>query len=124
MPRGFRCGLVRSVAIIKPKRTLVHSPFLELVSNEPIVQRQIVAMQRQLAQANLFQSEIRRLIHPVPSLPEQRLIADIAHKQLGCIKQEIDERNKLCLIKSGLQDDLLTGRVRVPETILQGAEIA
>ena len=34
------------------------------------------------------------------------------------------EHIKLMHLKSGLQDDLLTGRVRVPETIMEGAENA
>ncbi|EKD35698.1 MAG: hypothetical protein ACD_75C01815G0002 [uncultured bacterium] len=35
--------------------------------------------------------------------------------------KEIGEIEKLLSLKSGFQDDLLNGRVQVPETIMEGA---
>lgn len=40
------------------------------------------------------------------------------YKQIETFKIELE---KLKHTKSGLQEDLLTGRVRVPETIMEGA---
>ena len=58
---------------------------------------------------------------PWPSFQEQNLIAE---KLTAFDAQQITEERelkKLKMIKSGLQDDLLTGRVRVPETLMEGA---
>ncbi len=58
---------------------------------------------------------------PWPSFQEQNLIAE---KLTAFDAQQITEERelkKLKMIKSGLQDDLLTGRVRVPETLMDGA---
>lgn len=55
------------------------------------------------------------------NIQEQRTIADVSFRQMDYIRRETYEYEKLYLLKSGLQDDLLTGRVRVPETIKEGA---
>jgi type I restriction enzyme, S subunit len=60
----------------------------------------------------------------VPSKSEQIRIVDKLVKCRSTIKGHENELSKLKLLKSGLQDDLLTGRVRVPESIMEGAKKA
>ena len=61
---------------------------------------------------------------PIPPTHEQGLIANVIDGADSKIEASRNELKKLKTLKSGLQDDLLTGRVRVPETIMEGAENA
>jgi len=55
---------------------------------------------------------------------EQHAIIDALNDFDAGIEKELAEYRKLLSIKSGVQDDLLTGRVRVPKTIVEGAAVA
>ena len=59
------------------------------------------------------------IVYPA-NLDEQQRIVRSLNKFDVVIDSEQIELTKLKSLKSGLQDDLLTGRVRVPETILGG----
>jgi len=65
--------------------------------------------------------ELHRVYIGVPPPVEQQAIVD----RIQTIDSNIDcttaEKTKLDLLKSGLMNDLLTGRVRVPEGIMDGA---
>lgn len=54
------------------------------------------------------------MLVPVPSIDEQREIARILDSADADIEAAESTREKLCQLKAGLTDDLLTGRVRVP----------
>lgn len=60
----------------------------------------------------------------IPPKPEQERIALLLLTSNAEINQCVKELDKLKYIKSGLQDDLLTGRVRVPGNIMVGATVA
>lgn len=66
-------------------------------------------------------SQFGRMMIPVAPTSEQIQIAEAAEQFDRNILSEVNECQKLKNLKSGLQDDLLTGRVRVPETIRGGA---
>lgn len=53
----------------------------------------------------------------LPTYSEQQKIAYIISSIETKIDTEFDKRSKLCLIKKGLMQDLLTGKVRFPEFI-------
>ena len=63
---------------------------------------------------------IKEFVIPVPPYNEQYMIA----AQLDALTESIEaserEARKLSKLKSGLMNDLLTGRVRVPESITDG----
>jgi type I restriction enzyme, S subunit len=62
---------------------------------------------------NISQAEIRSLILPLPQVDEQyRILANLesTRVRLDVLRREL---SKLRLLKAGLMDDLLTGRVRV-----------
>ncbi len=64
-------------------------------------------------QRNISQGQIRRLCIPLPSLLEQRISENRATEIEKRVKAESMTLTKLISLKSGLMDDLLTGRVRV-----------
>jgi type I restriction enzyme, S subunit len=61
-------------------------------------------------------SEIYRIEIAVPPEPEQREIVRRIEQTDDALKAEERKAVKLALLKSGLMTDLLTGRVRVPES--------
>ncbi|WP_194838983.1 restriction endonuclease subunit S, partial [Marinobacter salsuginis] len=67
----------------------------------------------QSAQKNINLQDLRPLKIPIPSQIEQRLIAKAYEGMAHRITQETQCLSKFKLQKTGLVDDLLTGRVRV-----------
>jgi hypothetical protein len=65
---------------------------------------------------------LRQVQAAFPSnLQEQSAIVERIFQQDNVLRAANTELNKLKFLKSGLQDDLLAGRVRVPESIMEGA---
>ena len=67
------------------------------------------------AQPQIIRSSLLGMLIPIPPPHEQDASIEILTLQDAEIRQHQAELNKLKSIKSGLMDDLLTGRVRVPE---------
>lgn len=63
--------------------------------------------------ASINSTQLNNFPLPCPSLLEQNAIVDIVESQNTRLNIEQAARDKLKLLKSGLMDDLLTGRVRV-----------
>lgn len=79
---------------------------------------QIVKLATGSGQPNLSKGIIDRTNIVLPrSVHEQVLIAERIDRMVEFQKSEINNLVKLVALKSGLQDDLLTGRVRVTETV-------
>ena len=57
----------------------------------------------------------------IPEMAEQSLIVESINPLESQLTKETLMLSKLISLKSGLQDDLLTGQFRVPETIREGA---
>lgn len=66
--------------------------------------------------------DLHRQSMALPPLEEQEQIADILRAKEARIDSEHAELSKLRLLKSGLMEDLLTGRVRVTKLLEQAAE--
>jgi len=62
--------------------------------------------------------KIKDFTIPVPEPIEQQMIAEYFNECAKAISEYEAELESYKNIKFGLQDDLLTGRVRVPETII------
>jgi type I restriction enzyme S subunit len=58
---------------------------------------------------------------PLPALREQIESMDTLDSLDDSIRNEREEMQKLTQLKSGLMSDLLTGRVRVPDDLVEGA---
>ncbi len=76
---------------------------------------------RQVAVSGVSSEDIGQFVLPCPKPCEQeQILAFLESYDCGLRLFEC-ERNKLGLLKSGLMTDLLTGRVRVPEGIVEAA---
>lgn len=121
VPDDFRCCLVRSAALVKLRPDVCDSIFVEQVLQSTALQTQIRSAQRQAAQPNLFQGEISSLMIALPPLGEQVVCATRLNALNTQISLESSALTKLHLLKRGIMHDLLTGRVRVPASQLDGA---
>lgn len=61
--------------------------------------------------------EMERILLPFPDYQEQSRIGEILFQFSNKLNVEIETVNKYRLTKSGLMTDLLTGKIRIPETI-------
>jgi type I restriction enzyme S subunit len=68
-------SLVRSVALIKPKKDVIDSTFLEYHLRTPALHAKMQRSANASSQANLFQGQIRELPTTLPPLPLQREFA-------------------------------------------------
>jgi type I restriction enzyme S subunit len=75
VPAGIEFSLVRSVAILKLLSTMCPK-YVEKILQSRFLQHQIAVSTSQLAQGNLFQGAIKKLLLPVPPLEEQIQIAN------------------------------------------------
>ena len=64
---------------------------------------------------------VRRLRVVLPPMPEQRRILDAQTEVSAKVAAEEREAGKLRLLKQGLAEDLLTGRVRVTSLLEKAA---
>lgn len=106
VPKGIAFSLVRSVAILKP--ILGMGPYVSLALRSPLLQYQITQRKSQTAQANIFQSSIKKLSLPVPPPAEQNEIVREVEKRLSvadAVEAEIltDERRSARLRQSILR---------------------
>jgi type I restriction enzyme, S subunit len=122
VPVWMKCVLVRSAALVKLDKSKIQSRFSEWILRSDLLQAQIQVSQRQAAQPNLFQSEIASLNFAKPILYEQAYISKILDIHQSLVEEEILYLEKLKITKTGLMQDLLTGKVRVTE-ILKDPEV-
>ncbi len=109
--------LQRSVAILRGTKDLLENDYLEIFLRGSYFQSLVKNSSNATAQAGLYLGQIACLDIPLPKVEEQQLIS----KKIQDLGQEIRQESacltKLVALKSGLMDDLLTGRVRVPENV-------
>ena len=91
----------------------VRNRYVELVIRS--AKRRLDARAPQSAQKNINLQDLRPLPVPLPSYGEQNLIAERYETFDTRLTKEKDAVDKLKQQKSGLMDDLLTGRVRVTQ---------
>ena len=80
---------------------------------DPRVRKQLRSTVNSSGRDVVSGSIVKALLIPLPPVEEQRRICAIASQGRTSIKIEADLLAKLHLLKQGLMDDLLTGRVRV-----------
>ncbi|MGO7611557.1 restriction endonuclease subunit S [Rhizobium ruizarguesonis] len=105
--------------VTKPKRSLLNSDFLCAWINSDGGMKQVRRLQAGGAQQNLNAGVLKKLLVPLPPMPEQKQIALSAQALLFDEEQEISALNEL---KSALMSDLLTGRKRVTDGLPLAAE--
>lgn len=126
MPAGMgQTNVNQHVCILRvPNATEADALFLSTVLGSTIGQKQLDALNTCGNRQGLNYQQLGSFIVPWPQTDERHLIAEHVKKGAKHISKEIDEVEKLKYLKSGLQDDLLTDRVRVPESIMEGAAAA
>jgi type I restriction enzyme S subunit len=91
----------------------VRSEFLARWINSDFGRNQILRMQGGLAQQHFNIGEMKNLLIPLPSIAEQHRIEDILLTQQSHVFSGKSHLSKLRAQKSGLMQDLLSGKVRV-----------
>ncbi|MBD2329273.1 restriction endonuclease subunit S [Alkalinema sp. FACHB-956] len=96
-------------------KSSIDAEFLSLALSSESTQTYLSTLKTGLAesQTNISQTIVRKLIIPVPEKLEQRKIIDRVASVRGLIDKEKNNLRKLRSQKSGLMQDLLTGKVRV-----------
>lgn len=114
---GFRLPVLPGAFLIRFRLAETLLPeFLQLyVNSEPGVKR-IANLAEGGVQKNIRGSAILRSFVPIPSPTEQEAILHMVHSLDAQSTTEHRECAKLRDLKSGLTNDLLTGRVRVPQS--------
>ena len=64
---------------------------------------------------------LKSVLFPVPKPEEQHAIEQILRESDNRLKGEVEQCKKLLLLKKGLMDDLLTGRVRITKLLEKAA---
>lgn len=102
----------RSVAVLRPNKTII-SKFLYILLQGKKIQNALFNRQSISAQPGIYLHDLSKISFNLPPLPEQKAIADILSKA----DEEIDLlTRKLSALKeqkTGLMQQLLTGKIRV-----------
>jgi type I restriction enzyme S subunit len=111
-PTVFESNIMR----IEVDESEILPKYLNGLMNTPIVLHQLQRRAKDaVAQSSINQQDVKGCLIPVPKLEEQGLVVDRIETEEGVIDKERAYKAKLQRLKTGLMQDLLTGRVRVPE---------
>jgi len=119
VPQHYSGNISRDLARIRPLEW-VRSRFLFHLLSSPLGQKTLEKAQVGTTRAELSIAPLRRLAFAFPRTLEQDAIARILDEQETALCGCETELVKVRKLKAGLMADLLTGRVRVPETIATG----
>lgn len=113
IPEGMRICLGQRVMLLRPVPDKARGAFLVAQIYSGAVADRIAALTAGTTNPHLNVAEVRQFVVPLPPVSEQTAIERQLSSLDSRIEAEADERDKLLVLKSGLMDDLLTGRVRV-----------
>ncbi len=105
--------LLSSIAIIRPIQNQVNPIYLKYFLSSKEIEHQIRSFKSGTAIRRVVLRDIKKFKIPLPSLPEQRRIAEILSNIDSKIQKEKSYKQNLQKLKKGLMQDLLTGKVRV-----------
>jgi type I restriction enzyme S subunit len=112
-PATFESSIVR----VRVKRDIIVPRFAVEFLRSPagyLLRRRFI---RQVAVSGVSSDDISHFLVPCPKPHEQECILSLLDAKDSVIRLVEDGAAKLLQLKSGLMNDLLTGRVRVPESI-------
>jgi len=101
------------IVISRPNHEKVRSEFLSIWVNSDHGKRQVLEGQGGLAQQHFNVGEMRTLLVKVPDINEQEMIENLLILQSSAINDLAKNQQKLCVLKTALMQDLLTGKKRV-----------
>jgi type I restriction enzyme S subunit len=121
MPEGLGTTNVNQhvCALRVPKATAADAKYLASLLASPIGQRQMDSLLTVGNRQGLNYQQLGSFVIPWPEEDERKAISSQIHGIEDQIRAEEKEHGKLALLKSGLMTDLLTGRVRVPNSKLK-----
>jgi type I restriction enzyme S subunit len=111
-------SLLSSVALIRCRAGLSHHEFFLNYLLSPTGQKRLKDLMSGNAITRLTLQKIKNFTVPLPPFEEQIWIAERLEECRSSIESTEHEMVKLQQLKSGLMTDLLTGRIRVPESVL------
>lgn len=120
IPSGMKICLGQRVMLLRPKDGRMTGEYLLAQILSGTVKDRIAALTSGTTNPHLNVSEIKDFDIPLPPLVEQQGIGERLRRLESRLRSETREQQKLEHMKSGLMDDLLTGRVRVTP-LLEGA---
>ncbi|MGO4320826.1 restriction endonuclease subunit S [Pseudomonas sp. KB_12] len=112
VPSEMRICLGQRVMLLRPKNGRLVADYLLAQIYSGAVKDRIASLTSGTTNPHLNVSEVRDFEIPLPTFDEQHFIADRMRSLESRIRCEIGELQKFVVLKSGLADDLLTGRVR------------
>jgi type I restriction enzyme S subunit len=125
VPEGMGEAYINQhIALVRPSSSLVNSRFVGHYLAGSIMQTYISQLNDAGAKAGLNLPTIRKLPSVLPSRFEQDQIAAGLDEIDNRIQNAMTEAKKLSELKSGLMDDLLTGRVRVSPVLTSAQQTA
>ncbi len=121
-PQLEGANLARQAALIRIRAT-VNAEFVVYYLSSNAGKAQVLASSLGSAQQVVNLKDLRTTVVPIPPVDEQKTIAACIERLAERMETEKSELRKLKSAKTGLMDDLLTGRVRVTP-LLKNAEEA
>ena len=106
------CNCV-DIVISRPDTRQIRAVFLALWINSGFGKKQVLEGQGGLAQQHFNVGEVRKLLVKVPTIEEQSRIEFFLLTQSNSLWKYQQHLRKLHRLKTGLMQDLLTGKVRV-----------
>ncbi|MEZ9181046.1 restriction endonuclease subunit S [Vibrio cyclitrophicus] len=105
-----------SLALIKPKKKLLNSNYLEQFFKSNFLTKQLEQKAKQGAVTNLHLEEIREILLPMPPLVEEQTAIANALSDVDALLSELDKLiAKKQAIKTATMQQLLTGKTRLPQ---------
>jgi type I restriction enzyme S subunit len=113
IPSGMKICLGQRVMLLRPKDRRMIGEYLLAQIYSGTVKDRIAALTSGTTNPHLNVAEVKDFEIPLPPFVEQQGIAERLRGLESRLQSEARDQQKLELLKSGLMDDLLTGRVRV-----------
>lgn len=113
IPLDMRICLGQRVMLLRPKNGRLIAEYMLAQIYSGAVKERIATLTSGTTNPHLNVSEVKEFEIPLPPFVEQQEIANRLNEHEARLQSEMSEQNKLSLLKTGLMDDLLTGRVRV-----------
>lgn len=123
IPPGMKICLGQRVMLLRPMDRRLVAEYLLAQIYSGTVKDRIATLTSGTTNPHLNVSEVKYFEIPLPPYAEQQRIAERLRSLELRLQSEMSEHQKLELLKAGLMDDLLTGRVRVTP-LLQEAQHA
>jgi type I restriction enzyme S subunit len=102
--------MVRSAAMIRP--IIITPVYVMLALQSESLQEQIISRRKQVAQANLFQAEIKSLALPIPPLAEQHRIVAAVESTFAVIGEIERSREDLQTTVAAAKSKILSLAIR------------